>query len=94
VQDFFRDLPFCAVLEECAETPEPHIFECMVHKPHLQHVLQVGDPLQLQPSVDCYDVQCGTNFDMSCMERLMNNGFPSVRLRYQRRMIPDISRCV
>ncbi|CAD7948186.1 unnamed protein product [Amoebophrya sp. A120] len=52
----------------------------------------IGDPLQLPPNPDTFELKEHFDFGTSLMERLINNGYPYKTLMRQSRMHPDISR--
>src|SRR3954454_3248715 len=47
--------PRVLIVEEAAEMTEGQLLACLL--PTLQHVLLFGDHKQLQPSVECYELQ-------------------------------------
>ena len=91
------------ICEEAGEVLEPHILTSLL--PSIQHVIMIGDHLQLRPQVQNYDLSSenrrGEQFslDISLFERLIHPDEGLIRLPYdtlasQRRMHPSISRLV
>lgn len=96
----------CKVMlcEEAGEVLEAHVLTALL--PSLEHVILIGDHLQLRPQIQNYDLQ-STNprglqysLDTSLFERLVQPTHPSDPriafsvLETQRRMHPDISELV
>lgn len=83
-------VPKVIMIEEAAEALEaPLVTACV---PSLQHLILVGDHQQLRPSIVVKEHAGGHwNFDLSLMERLLNNGMAYQTLGVQRRMAPKIS---
>ncbi|CAK9783071.1 unnamed protein product [Cutaneotrichosporon oleaginosum] len=88
--------PKVLVIEEAGQVLEAHVLAALF--PSIQHVIAIGDPLQLRPSVNVYGLSMDSprgrslfRFDMSLMERLETGGLPMSQLRVQRRMNPAIS---
>ncbi|KAF8598648.1 hypothetical protein BDV93DRAFT_593819 [Ceratobasidium sp. AG-I] len=79
--------PKVMVVEEAGQVLESHILTSLVQS--VQHLVMIGDPLQLRPSVNSY--RRIYRFDRSLMERLSDGGFPMSQLDIQRRMRPTIS---
>jgi superfamily I DNA and/or RNA helicase len=82
------------VVEEAAEVLEAHILTSLTSA--TEHVILIGDHLQLPPKVETYDLQqeSGRGFDLnvSLFERLVRQGsVQHVMLEEQRRMHPTIS---
>jgi helicase required for RNAi-mediated heterochromatin assembly 1 len=82
--------PKVVMIEEAAESLEAPLVSACV--PSLQHLILVGDHQQLKPSV-VVSAHAGKpwNFDLSLMERVLNNNLPYKTLGVQRRMAPEIS---
>ena len=57
----------------------------------MQHLILIGDHVQLRPSANVYTLAKDYNLDVSLFERLIKNQMPSVQLRVQHRSIPMIS---
>ncbi|CAD8155058.1 unnamed protein product [Paramecium octaurelia] len=72
------------VMEEAAEVLESHT-ACILMK-NLQHLILIGDHLQLRPQLKCYDLKKQSNIDVSLFERFYQNQIPKVKLTSQRRM--------
>ncbi|CAK75643.1 unnamed protein product (macronuclear) [Paramecium tetraurelia] len=72
------------VMEEAAEVLESHT-ACILMK-NLQHLILIGDHLQLSPLLKCYDLKKKQNISVSLFERFYNNQIPTVKLTTQRRM--------
>ncbi|KAJ5181096.1 hypothetical protein N7491_000651 [Penicillium cf. griseofulvum] len=85
--------PRVILIEEAAEVLEaPVAVACL---PSLQHLILVGDHLQLKGQCADYEL-CGHPFylDVSMFERLMINKMPYAMLQEQRRMVPEIRKLV
>ena len=88
------------VCEEASEILESHLL-ALLHQ-DLQHVICIGDHLQLRPHVLEYELSMESRegaryaLDMSLFERLQQteSRFPCFALETQRRMRPEISRLV
>lgn len=88
--------PKILVIEEAGQVLEAHVLSSLV--PSIEHVIAIGDPLQLRPSVNTYKLSMDNRrgrelfrFDMSLMERLALGGLPMSQLAVQRRMASNIS---
>ncbi|KAF9358197.1 hypothetical protein BGX26_002264 [Mortierella sp. AD094] len=90
--------PTIIICEEAGEVLESHILSALSDS--TQHLILIGDHLQLRPSVETYmlssDSKNGDRYklDMSLFERLVThtkNPFPMSSLTIQRRMRPEIS---
>ncbi|THU97835.1 P-loop containing nucleoside triphosphate hydrolase protein [Dendrothele bispora CBS 962.96] len=88
--------PQVMVVEEAGQVLEAHILGSLV--PSIQHMILIGDPLQLRPTLNNYALSIDNKrgkvlykFDMSLMERLSSSGLPMSLINVQRRMRPDIS---
>eukprot|EP00210_Caulerpa_lentillifera_P007100 g6793.t1 len=89
--------PKVVMLEEAAEVLEAHVLTCLCAQ--TEHVILIGDHLQLRPKVDQYIMQensgSGLNLDISLFERLVTqNDIPFATLQTQRRMRPDFSQLI
>jgi helicase required for RNAi-mediated heterochromatin assembly 1 len=85
--------PRVILIEEAAQVLEaPVAVACL---PSLQHLILVGDHLQLKGQCADHGL-CGRPFylDVSMFERLMLNKMPYSMLREQRRMVPEIRKLV
>ncbi|KJZ69945.1 hypothetical protein HIM_10668 [Hirsutella minnesotensis 3608] len=96
----------CKVMlcEEAGEVLEAHILTALL--PSLQHVILIGDHLQLRPQIQNYELQSSNprglqySLDVSLFERLVqpmrpaDTQMPFSVLDTQRRMHPDISKLV
>lgn len=86
------------VCEEAAEVLESHVLTAL--SPSSQHLILIGDPKQLRPSISCYSLSLESSvgksycLDESMMERLIKNKLPSSFLTVQRRMRPQISELI
>jgi len=80
------------VIEEAAEVLEAHVLPCI--SSFTQHLILLGDHLQLRPSVAEYELGTKYKLDVSLFERLISGGIEHVTLRCQRRMRPAISRLI
>ncbi|KAG8792975.1 hypothetical protein FRC12_004344, partial [Ceratobasidium sp. 428] len=88
--------PKVMIVEEAGQVLEPHILASLVES--VQHLIMIGDPLQLRPSVNSYKLATDNlvtgkiwRFDQSLMERLSSSGFPMSQIDVQRRMRPAVS---
>ncbi|CAE6473590.1 unnamed protein product [Rhizoctonia solani] len=88
--------PKVMIVEEAGQVLESHILASLVES--VQHIIMIGDPLQLRPSVNSYKLATDNprtghiwKFDRSLMERLSDSGFPMSQIDVQRRMRPAIS---
>ncbi|KAJ5836884.1 hypothetical protein N7447_002910 [Penicillium robsamsonii] len=85
--------PRVILIEEAAEVLEaPVAVACL---PSLQHLILVGDHLQLKGQCADHEL-CGHPFylDVSMFERLVINKIPYAMLQEQRRMVPEIRKLV
>jgi len=78
------------VVEEAAEVLEAHIVAALGKG--TQHLILIGDHLQLRPGTAVYALAKRYNLDVSMFERLVRNGVEHVTLARQRRMRPAIAR--
>ena len=83
--------PKIVVVEEAAEILESHIVSALNAGTH--HLILLGDHKQLRPNPD-HELALKYKLDISLFERLVDNGFPCVTLKTQRRMRPEISNLV
>ncbi|KAH7335672.1 hypothetical protein B0J17DRAFT_667287 [Rhizoctonia solani] len=88
--------PKVMIVEEAGQVLESHILASLVES--VQHIVMIGDPLQLRPSVNSYKLATDNpttghiwRFDQSLMERLSSSGFPMSQIDVQRRMRPEVS---
>ncbi|OCH91424.1 P-loop containing nucleoside triphosphate hydrolase protein [Obba rivulosa] len=88
--------PRIMLVEEAGQVLEAHVLGSLVHS--VQHLILIGDPLQLRPTVDNYSLSMDHprgrmvfKFDMSLMERLATSGLPMSQINVQRRMRPAIA---
>ncbi|TCD60036.1 hypothetical protein EIP91_010850, partial [Steccherinum ochraceum] len=88
--------PRIMLVEEAGQVLEAHILGSLV--PTVQHLILIGDPLQLRPTIENYALSMDHNlggqiykFDQSLMERLSSSGFAMSQINVQRRMRPQIS---
>ncbi|KAG8699264.1 hypothetical protein FRC11_013811 [Ceratobasidium sp. 423] len=88
--------PKIMIVEEAGQVLESHILASLVES--VQHVILIGDPLQLRPNINAYKLATDNpktgkiyKFDQSLMERLSSSGFPMSQIDVQRRMRPEIS---
>jgi len=84
--------PEVVIVEEAAEVLEAHILTAL--HPRTQHVILIGDHMQLRPSTAVYRLSKHFNLDISLFERLIKNGNEHVTLLQQRRMHPKVSRLI
>ncbi|KAI5619584.1 NFX1-type zinc finger-containing protein 1, partial [Silurus asotus] len=81
--------PRLVIVEEAAEVLEAHTITTLSR--NCQHLILIGDHQQLRPSATVYELAKNFNLEVSMFERLVNVGFPFVRLNYQHRMRPEIA---
>lgn len=86
--------PKVVMLEEAAEVLEAHVLTCLCEQ--TEHIILIGDHLQLRPKVDQYMLQAtsgsGFDLDISLFERMVTqNDLPFATLQTQRRMRPQFS---
>ncbi|KAJ8903393.1 hypothetical protein NDN08_004501 [Rhodosorus marinus] len=88
--------PFALICEEAAEVLEVHVLASL--SASVQHMILIGDHLQLRPLVQTYDLTIeggkGYRLNESLFERLVNqypDHYPSSKLLVQRRMRKDVS---
>ncbi|KAH9951524.1 P-loop containing nucleoside triphosphate hydrolase protein [Amylocystis lapponica] len=91
--------PRIMLVEEAGQVLEAHILGSLV--PSVQHLILIGDPLQLRPTLNNYSLSMENKrggmlfkFDMSLMERLSTAGLPMSQIDVQRRMRPQISNLI
>ena len=82
--------PSVIIVEEAAEISESHLIALLGS--HVKHLILIGDHKQLPPQVECHDLVKRYDFNISMMERLINNSLPYATLSTQNRMRPDISK--
>ncbi|KAK2149494.1 hypothetical protein LSH36_449g01010 [Paralvinella palmiformis] len=82
--------PAVVLVEEAAEVSEAHLMPLL--NEWVQHLILIGDHKQLRPQVETYRLVTEFNFDISMMERLIENGIGYSTLNKQSRMHPDISK--
>ena len=82
--------PRIVVVEEAAQVHEQHVLGCLTK--HVQHLILIGDHMQLRPKMNNHRLKHSHHTDVSLMERLVMNNFPYHCLTIQRRMRPEICR--
>ncbi|QRW23932.1 Zinc finger, NF-X1-type [Rhizoctonia solani] len=95
--------PKVMIVEEAGQVLESHILASLVES--VQHIIMIGDPLQLRPSVNSYKLATDNphtghiwKFDQSLMERLSKSGFPmsqideqgTLRRAFRRSLYPNL----
>ncbi|KAF2068085.1 hypothetical protein CYY_010589, partial [Polysphondylium violaceum] len=80
------------VIEEAAEVLEAQIVS--VIPTTCEHLIMIGDHLQLKPSCSVYQLSEKYNLSVSLFERMSKNGGEYVTLSHQRRMLPNISQFI
>lgn len=78
--------PAVVIIEEAGEILETQVLACLSSS--VQHLILIGDHKQLRPPVDSYELRKKHFFDISMLERLINNGLPHATLKWQGRMLP------
>ena len=81
--------PSVVIVEEAAEVLEPQI--AAVLGSWVKHLILIGDHKQLRPPVENYNLCRNFHFDVSMMERLINNDYPHTTLKLQNRMRPEMA---
>jgi superfamily I DNA and/or RNA helicase len=81
--------PKIVIVEEAAEIFESHIASAL--SKHCQHLILIGDHVQLRPKPNVYKLEKEYRLDVSLFERLLNNNVEHVMLKCQHRMRPEIS---
>ena len=81
--------PRIVIVEEAAEVFEAHIVASL--SKHTEHLILIGDHVQLRPNPTVYKLATKYNLDVSLFERLLNNKIKKVMLTCQHRMRPEIS---
>ncbi|CAL1707171.1 unnamed protein product [Somion occarium] len=91
--------PRIMLVEEAGQVLEAHVLGSLV--PSIQHLILIGDPLQLRPTINNYGLSMDHKrggmiykFDMSLMERLATSGLPMSQIDVQRRMRPSVANLV
>jgi superfamily I DNA and/or RNA helicase len=69
------------IVEEAAEIFEAHIITSL--NPKCEHLILIGDHVQLRPSPSVYTLATKYKIDVSLFERFVKNDFPNVRLNIQ-----------
>merc|ERR1719376_472191 len=82
--------PTIVIIEEAAEVLEGHIVTSLSQ--HCQHLILIGDHLQLRPNPTVYELARNYNLNLSLFERMINNQVEFACLGLQHRMRPQISR--
>lgn len=81
--------PPIILVEEAAEVLEPQLMGLL--GPWLERLILIGDHKQLKPPVESFRLARDFHFDISMMERLINNDYPHATLQKQNRMLPEIA---
>jgi hypothetical protein len=81
--------PRVVIVEEAAEVFESHIVAAL--SKHCEHLILIGDHVQLRPNPAVYLLAQRYQFDVSLFERLLNNNIKKVMLKCQHRMRSEIS---
>ena len=82
--------PAIVLVEEAAEVGETHLMALLGE--WVQHLILIGDHKQLRPQVQNYSLVKKFKFDVSMMERLIENNVGYTTLYNQNRMHPEISK--
>ncbi|CDW86153.1 UNKNOWN [Stylonychia lemnae] len=91
--ELLKDVNFpIVIVEEAAEVFEGHILTALNEK--TEHLVLIGDHMQLRPSPAVYQLEKEYNLSMSMFERLVKSDFKYTTLTNQRRMRPEISQLV
>lgn len=81
--------PSVVIVEEAAEVLEPQLVATLGS--HVRQLIMIGDHKQLRPNVESYHLCKNYKFDVSLMERLINNNLPFAMLEQQGRMRPEFA---
>ena len=81
--------PSVVIVEEAAEVLEPQLVATL--GPHVKQLVMIGDHKQLRPSVEHHPLVKDCHFDVSMMERLVDNELPFATLEQQGRMRPELA---
>ena len=81
--------PPIVIVEEAAEVLEPQLVSVLGK--WVQQLIMIGDHKQLRPGVETFELEKNFHFDISLMERLINNKFPYAQLLMQNRMRPEFA---
>ena len=81
--------PEIIIIEEAAEILEPQLVAAMGS--WTKYMLLIGDHYQLRPTVETYELKTKFNFDVSMMERLINNHMNYSTLEIQNRQRPEMA---
>ena len=76
--------PSVVIVEEAGEVLEPQILPVLGD--WVKHLILIGDHKQLRPSVESYTLVKQYHFDISMMERMINNNIDYKSLQMQNRM--------
>lgn len=88
--DLLKDLGSKIIIcEEASEVLESHTIASLTKA--CEHFIMIGDHQQLRPKPANDSFAKSKHLDIPLFERLISNGFKSVRLDDQRRMRPEIS---
>ncbi len=81
--------PSIVIVEEAAEVLEPQLVAILGN--WVQQLILIGDHKQLRPKVENYSLVKKFHFDISMMERLIQNNLPYSTLQMQNRMRPEFA---
>ncbi len=81
--------PAVVIVEEAAEVLEAQLLAVLGK--WVKHLILIGDHLQLKPPVEDYMLAQRYHFDISMMERLINNNLGYCTLGMQNRMRPEFA---
>ncbi|RWS26737.1 NFX1-type zinc finger-containing protein 1-like protein [Leptotrombidium deliense] len=81
--------PKIVIFEEAAEILEAHTVTALSE--HTEHVILIGDHIQLRPATSVYELALKFNLDVSLFERLIRNNLSYSKLKMQHRMHPNVS---
>ena len=81
--------PEIIIIEEAAEILEPQLVAAMGS--WTKYMLLIGDHYQLRPTVETYELKTKFNFDVSMIERLINNHMNYSTLEIQNRQRPEMA---
>lgn len=74
-----KDITFpIVIVEEAAEVFEAHVITSICEG--TEHLILIGDHLQLRPNPAVYDLSLNYNLSLSMFERLINNEISYVTL--------------
>ena len=84
--------PRIVIVEEAAEVMESHVVTAL--SPRCDHLIMIGDHLQLRPNPTVYTLAKRYHLDISLFERMVKNELHCDQLTIQHRMRPLIAKLI